>query len=48
MFHISGEIMKACDIDALSRSYLTEGVIQGENMLSFLPLHKSVVERSGC
>ena len=40
--------MKACDIDALSRSYLTEGVIQGENMLSFLPLHKSVVERSGC
>ena len=38
--------MKACGIDALSRSCPTEGVMQGEKMLSFLPLHKSAMERS--
>ena len=47
LFHISGERMKACGIDALSRSCPTEGVMQGENMLSFLPLSKTAAERSG-
>ena len=39
--------MKECGIDTLSRSCPTEEVLMGENILSFLPLYKSVVERSG-
>ena len=38
--------MKAFDIDTLSRSCHIKGLMQGENILSFLPLHNSAVERS--
>ncbi len=37
--------MKAQGTDGLSHNYLTEGVIRGENILSFIPLHKTAVER---
>ena len=47
LFHISGERMKGCRIDALSRRFPTERIMRGEKMLSFLLLHKSAVERSG-
>ena len=34
-------------IDSLLKSCPTEGFMKGEKMLSFLPLHKSTVKRSG-
>ena len=47
LVHISGERMREYSIDALLKSFPTEGFIEGEKMLLFLPLHKSAVKRSG-
>ena len=47
LFHILGERIKECGIDTISRSCPIEGVVRGEKILSFLPLHNSAVERSG-
>ncbi len=32
--------------DGLSRGDLVEGVMRGESMLSFVPLHRSCIDRS--
>ena len=37
--------MIAQGTDALSRGDLLEGVLKGQSMVSFVPLHESVVER---
>ena len=46
MNYIVGDRMIDYGVDALSRGCPTEGVMSGESILSFLPLHRSVKERS--
>jgi hypothetical protein len=44
--HVSGKRMIAEGGDGVSRGSLNEGVMAGEDMLSFIPLHLSAIERS--
>ena len=44
--HVSGKRMIACGSDGLSRGSTNEGIMNGEDFLSFLPLHLSALERS--
>jgi hypothetical protein len=44
--HVSGLRMIAEGGDGVSRGSLNEGVMAGENMLTFIPLHLSAIERS--
>jgi hypothetical protein len=44
--HVSGKRMQAQGTDGVSRGQLTEGVMNGEPMMSFMPLHQTALERS--
>lgn len=44
--HVSGKRMIAVGVDGISRGLLNEGVMAGEKMLSFIPLHLTATERS--
>jgi hypothetical protein len=46
VIHCAGTRMKAQGTDALSRGDLTEGVMRGEPIMTFVPLHLSALERS--
>ena len=46
IFHVSGKRMIASGIDGLSWGDKTEGVSHGENMLNFIPLQETPIERS--
>jgi hypothetical protein len=46
LVHVSGERMKWQGTDGLSRGNLLEGVMKGENMLTYVPLHLPALERS--
>jgi hypothetical protein len=46
LVHVSGERMKWQGTDGLSRGNLLEGVMKGENMLTYVPLHLSALQRS--
>lgn len=43
--HVAGTRMIAQGADGLSRGALTEGVMKGETMRSFVPLHQSALQR---
>ena len=43
--HVAGTRMIAQGTDGLSRGDLLEGVLNGEKMMSFIPLHVSAIER---
>lgn len=45
LIHVSGERMIAQGTDGCSRGYLMEGVMAGEDMLSFVDLAKTAIER---
>ena len=45
-FHVSGRRMIQQGADGLSRGNLNEGVMQGNDMLDFVPTHLSALERS--
>ena len=45
VIHVAGTRMIAQGTDGLSRGDLLEGVLKGESMLSFVPLHESVLDR---
>ena len=44
--HVSGKRMIAQDTDGLSRGQLGEGVMSGIEMLNFVPLHLSALDRT--
>jgi hypothetical protein len=44
--HVSGKRMVAQGTDGVSRGHLKEGVSTGEDMLKFIPLHLSALQRS--
>ena len=44
--HVAGKRMVAQGTDGVSRGHLKEGVSTGEDMLSFIPLHLSALQRS--
>jgi hypothetical protein len=44
--HVAGKRMIAQGADGLSRGCLSEGVMQGDRMTAFVPLHKTAVDRS--
>ena len=44
--HVAGTRMIAQGSDGLSRGNVSEGVMRGEEMLSFIPMHLSALERS--
>eukprot|EP00956_Cyclotella_meneghiniana_P022038 scaffold40988_cov46-Cyclotella_meneghiniana.AAC.2 len=46
LIHVSGTRMIAQGTDGCSRGVLMEGVMAGKDMLSFIDLHKTAVERS--
>jgi hypothetical protein len=46
LVHVSGERMKWQGSDGLSRGNLLEGVMKGTNMLDYVPLSKTALERS--
>lgn len=46
LIHVSGKRMIASGIDGLSRGDFNTGVMAGEKMLNFVPLHLSAVDRS--
>ena len=46
IFHVSGTRMIAQGTDGVSRGFLGEGVMSGESMISFIPLHMSATDRS--
>ena len=46
VFHIAGTRMIENGIEGLSRGDKTEGILQGANILKFVPLHLSPVQRS--
>jgi hypothetical protein len=46
VIHVSGKRMQAQGTDGVSRGQLSEGVMNGESMMSFLPLHETALERS--
>ena len=43
--HVAGTRMIAQGTDGLSRGDMYEGIMRGESMLSFVPLHRSAVDR---
>jgi hypothetical protein len=45
VIHVAGTRMMSQGTDGLSRGCLTEGVMMGSPMLSFIPLHLSAIER---
>jgi hypothetical protein len=46
IIHVAGKRMIVQGTDGLSRGCLTDGVMEGKEMTSFVPLHLSAVERS--
>jgi hypothetical protein len=48
VIHVLGKRMLAQGTDGCSREVLLEGVMAGEDMLSFVDLGKSPLERSPC
>ena len=46
IIHIAGTRMIECGIDGLSRGITTEGIMQQKHNMSYVPLHKNVLERS--
>ena len=46
VIHCAGTRMIAQGTDGLSRGDLLEGVMKGDDILSFVPLHQSALERS--
>ena len=46
VIHVSGKRMIKSGIDGLSRSDHSTGVMAGEDVLDFVPLHQSALERS--
>jgi hypothetical protein len=44
--HVSGERMKFQGVDGVSRGHQKEGVAVGHNMLSFIPLNETPLERT--
>ena len=46
IIHVSGKRMIASGIDGLSRGDHSSGVMQGEALETFVPVHQSAVERS--
>lgn len=46
VIHISGTRMKACGVDGLSRGTILDGAMLGLRLMNFIPLNKSVLERS--
>ena len=44
--HVAGKRMEAQGTDGVSRGHLKEGVSTGADMLSFIPLHLSALQRS--
>ena len=44
--HMSGKWMKASGVDGLSRGDLTEGMMGGQDPLSYIPFHRGADERS--
>jgi hypothetical protein len=46
IFHVAGTRMIAQGTDGVSRGCLDQGVMGGEEMVSFIPIHKSATERS--
>jgi hypothetical protein len=46
IIHVSGERMKKQGSDGLSRGNLNVGVMAGEKMISFVPIHQTALERS--
>jgi len=46
VIHVAGTKMQAQGTNELSRGSLSSGVLQGRNMLSYIPLHRSSLERS--
>jgi hypothetical protein len=45
VIHVLGKRMQAQGTDGVSRGQLTEGVMNGESMLSFLPMHETALEQ---
>ena len=43
--HIAGTRMMSQGTDGISRGNMSEGVLDGEDMLSFIPLNEGAVER---
>lgn len=46
IFHVAGTRMIAQGTDGVSRGYLGQGVMAGESMVAYIPVHVSAVERS--
>ena len=46
VFYVAGTRMIAQGTDGVSRGFLALGVMAGESMSMFIPIHKSVHERS--
>ena len=46
VIHIAGTRMIECGIDGLSRGITTEGVMQSNHIMSYVPLHLNAFERS--
>jgi hypothetical protein len=46
IIHVSGERIKKQGSDGLSRGNLNVGVMAGERMISFVPIHQTALERS--
>ena len=46
IFHVSGTRMIAQGTDGVSRGFLGEGIMSGECMTSFIPIHLTATERS--
>ena len=46
IFHVAGTRMIAQGTDGVSRGFLGEGIMSGETMVSFIPIHMSALERS--
>ncbi|KAI2498993.1 hypothetical protein MHU86_15497 [Fragilaria crotonensis] len=46
VFHIAGTRMIAQGTDGVSRGFLGQGVMDGEAMSAFVPIHLSAIERS--
>lgn len=46
VIHVSGKRMIGQGTDGLSRGSLQDGVMQGDDMLGFIPLHKNALERA--
>jgi hypothetical protein len=45
VIHVAGKRMQSQGTDGLSRGSLASGVLSGDDMLSFIPLHQSALDR---